>query len=111
MPNDPIRSINRATEEVLGTDASHSGEDAIRHAGRSPYGLGSDLRTSDIENAKQPARRINEGQVFINGMVASDLRLPFGGIKRSGYGRELSELGLREFVNIQIVWNGPSLTR
>ena len=66
----------------------------------------SSLWTSDLENAKRLARKIEAGQVFINGIVASDPRLPFGGIKRSGYGRELSELGIREFVNIQTVWIG-----
>jgi acyl-CoA reductase-like NAD-dependent aldehyde dehydrogenase len=93
----PLAALLRAADE---------GE-AIRLANKTPYGLGSSLWTSDLEKAKQLARGIEAGQVFINGMVASDPRLPFGGIKRSGYGRELSELGIREFVNIQTVWIGP----
>ncbi len=98
-------------EEVFGPVAAimkaSDAEEAIQLANRTPYGLGSSLWTSDLEKAKQLARRIEAGQVFINGIVASDPRLPFGGIKRSGYGRELSELGIREFVNIQTVWIGP----
>jgi succinate-semialdehyde dehydrogenase/glutarate-semialdehyde dehydrogenase len=98
-------------EEVFGPVAAiiraQDPEEAVQFANCTPYGLGSNLWTSDIECAKRLARDIEAGQVFINGMVASDPRLPFGGVKRSGYGRELSEFGIREFVNIQTVWIGP----
>ena len=83
--------------------------DAVRIANSSAYGLGASLWTSDLGRARELAREIESGQVFINGMVVSDPRLPFGGVKRSGYGRELSEFGIREFVNIQTVCLGPQV--
>jgi acyl-CoA reductase-like NAD-dependent aldehyde dehydrogenase len=83
-------------------------EEAVEVANNTPFGLGANLWTRDIEAARNLARRIEAGSVFINGMVASDPRLPFGGVKQSGYGRELSEFGIREFVNVQTVWIGPA---
>lgn len=95
----PVAAVLRVRDE----------EEAISVANDSPYGLGAAVWTSDIEHAKVLARDIAAGNVFINGMVASDPRLPFGGVKRSGYGRELSDFGIREFTNIQTVWIGPGV--
>jgi succinate-semialdehyde dehydrogenase/glutarate-semialdehyde dehydrogenase len=98
-------------EETFGPAAAiirvKSPEEALAHANNTEFGLGAAIWTRDTEKAASYARQINAGAVFINGMVASDPRLPFGGIKRSGYGRELGSYGIREFVNTKTVWTGP----
>jgi acyl-CoA reductase-like NAD-dependent aldehyde dehydrogenase len=93
----PAAAVTRARDEAHAIDLAND----------STFGLGANIWTRDTARAAQMAARIDSGMVFINGMVASDPRLPFGGVKRSGYGRELSEFGIHEFVNIQTVWVGP----
>jgi succinate-semialdehyde dehydrogenase/glutarate-semialdehyde dehydrogenase len=99
-------------EEVFGPAAAVVRADDLEHAlelaNASRFGLGANLWTRDIALAEELAGRIEAGNVFINGMVASDPRLPFGGVKKSGYGRELSSFGIHEFVNIQTVWIGAA---
>jgi succinate-semialdehyde dehydrogenase / glutarate-semialdehyde dehydrogenase len=94
-------------EETFGPVAAviraRDADDAVRLANDTEYGLGAALWSRDIERAKDLARRIEAGSVFINAMVASDPRIPFGGIKHSGYGRELGVYGIKEFVNIQTI--------
>ncbi len=94
-------------EETFGPVAAvvraQNAQDAIRLANDTEYGLGANLWTRDVARGKELARQIEAGSVFINGMVASDPRLPFGGIKHSGYGRELGVYGIREFTNIQTI--------
>jgi succinate-semialdehyde dehydrogenase/glutarate-semialdehyde dehydrogenase len=79
-------------------------EEAIELANRSRFGLGASIWTSDPIRAEALASEVEAGSVFVNGIVKSDPRLPFGGIKTSGYGRELADVGIREFVNIKTVW-------
>ena len=81
-----------------------SADEAVAMANDSDFGLGGSLWTSDKEKGIALARRIESGAVFVNGMTKSDPRLPFGGIKKSGFGRELSHYGIKEFVNMKTIW-------
>jgi succinate-semialdehyde dehydrogenase/glutarate-semialdehyde dehydrogenase len=106
------RSVPAMQEETFGPVAAvvsvDSDDEAVAVANDTEYGLGAAVWTGDPERGKRMAERIEAGNVFVNGMVASDPRIPFGGVKKSGYGRELSEYGIREFQNIQTVWVGPA---
>src|SRR5437867_8460067 len=90
----PVAAVIRARDE----------EDAVRLANASAFGLGASLWTADRGRAERLVPQLEAGSVFVNGLVKSDPRLPFGGVKRSGYGRELAESGIREFVNVKSVW-------
>lgn len=94
----PVAAIIRAR------DADH----AVALANDTEFGLGAAIWTADETRGRALAREIEAGAVFLNGMTASDPRYPFGGIKRSGYGRELGVYGIREFVNIKTIWVGPA---
>jgi succinate-semialdehyde dehydrogenase/glutarate-semialdehyde dehydrogenase len=93
----PVAAVIRATDEA----------DCFCIANATRFGLGSSIWSRDTARARHLAERIQAGCSFINGMVKSDPRLPFGGVKNSGYGRELSRLGMLEFVNVKTVWVAP----
>ena len=90
----PVAIVIRAKDE----------DDALHIANDNPYGLGGTVWTRDRARGERFARRMQSGASFVNGLVKSDPRLPFGGIKASGYGRELSRHGIREFVNAKTIW-------
>ena len=90
----PVATVIRATDE----------DEAVHVANDTRFGLGSSIWSGDSVHAEKIARQVHAGSCFINGMVRSDPRLPFGGIKSSGFGRELSSHGIREFVNVKSVW-------
>ncbi|MCC2545146.1 NAD-dependent succinate-semialdehyde dehydrogenase [Hymenobacter sp. BT175] len=95
-------------EELFGPVAlileARDADDAIRLANDSRFGLGASIWTRDVRRGEELARRVEAGAVFVNAMVKSSPEMPFGGVKKSGYGRELSHLGIREFVNQKSVW-------
>ena len=102
--------MTACAEETFGPVAAvmkaADADDALRLANDTPYGLAASVWTS-TERGEAMARRIEAGQVAVNGIVKTDPRLPSGGVKRSGYGRELGPHGIHEFVNAQQVWIGP----
>jgi succinate-semialdehyde dehydrogenase / glutarate-semialdehyde dehydrogenase len=95
-------------EEVFGPVAAiitvTDADEAVAVANDTPFGLGASIWSADVDAAVAVGRRITSGACFINALVASDTRMPFGGTKRSGYGRELAAPGIREFVNVRTWW-------
>ncbi len=107
---DVVPGMRMFDEEVFGPAAAviraRDDDHAIELANASTFGLGGSVWTADVGAGERLAARLECGCAFVNAVVASDPRVPFGGVKRSGYGRELAAFGIREFVNIQTVWIG-----
>jgi succinate-semialdehyde dehydrogenase / glutarate-semialdehyde dehydrogenase len=94
----PVAAVIRARDEAH----------AVELANDTGYGLGASVWTRDTERGLRLGRQIQSGALFVNAVVSSDPRLPFGGTKRSGHGRELGEYGIRAFTNVRTVWVGPA---
>jgi succinate-semialdehyde dehydrogenase/glutarate-semialdehyde dehydrogenase len=92
----PVASVYRVSDE----------NEAVQLANDTPFGLGSYVMTNDAEQGMRVADKIDAGMVFVNAVGLEGAELPFGGVKRSGFGRELSIHGIREFVNVKAVWVG-----
>ena len=105
---DVVPGMPAYDEELFGPVAAviraRDADDALRIANDTPFGLGASVWTRDAAKGEAFAARVDVGASFVNGMVKSDPRLPFGGVKISGFGRELSHHGIKEFVNIQTMW-------
>lgn len=105
---DVTKDVPSYQEEIFGPVASvikvKDDEEAVKVANATRFGLGASIYTEDIERAKKLIPKIEAGSVFVNSFVKSDPRLPFGGIKKSGIGRELSEEGIRTFTNVKTVY-------
>jgi len=99
-------------QEIFGPVASvfvvDTVDEAIRIANDCPFGLGSSVFGADLDKARAVADQIESGMVFINQTTWTTAQLPFGGVKRSGFGRELSELGIGEFINHKLIHKAPS---
>jgi len=95
-------------EEIFGPVAvvivAEGEDEAVRIANDTRFGLGASVWTTDPDRGVAVARRIRSGAAFVNALVASDARMPFGGTRASGYGRELAAAGIREFVNVRTWW-------
>jgi succinate-semialdehyde dehydrogenase / glutarate-semialdehyde dehydrogenase len=94
----PVAAVIRARDE----------EQAVELANDTGYGLGASVWTRDTARGLRLGRQIQSGALFVNAIVSSDPRLPFGGTKRSGHGRELGEYGIRAFANVRTIWVGPA---
>ena len=105
---DVVPGVPAYDEEVFGPVATvivaRDEDDAVRIANDTRFGLGASVWTTDVDRGVAVARRIRSGAAFVNALVASDARMPFGGTRASGYGRELAAAGIREFVNVRTWW-------
>jgi succinate-semialdehyde dehydrogenase/glutarate-semialdehyde dehydrogenase len=107
VPAGATACVEETFGPVAAVMAVDSAEEAVAMANDSAYGLGASVWTASAERGEAIAREIVAGQVAVNGIVKTDPRLPSGGVKRSGYGRELGPHGIHEFVNAQQIWIGP----